>query len=120
MMCYTDKKIGGLKMVTLTFEFNKDKVKEAGKTEDELLQPMREHAKKYHIEEKEYGVFSKEGEDALCVLTMFVTRYTKVDPTYISYFSEWILNVDGEKEDCIEEVLKLYKKRGNLSSSVGA
>lgn len=104
-------------MVTLTFKFNKDKVREAGKTEDELLQPMREHAKKYDIEETEYGVFSKDGEDALCVLTMFVTRYTSMNLDYISYLDEWTLDVDGEKEDCIKEIFQLYKKKGisNLS-----
>lgn len=98
-------------MVTLTFAFNKDKVKEAGCTENELLQPMREHAEKYGIEEKEYGVFSKDGEDALCVLTMFVSRITRKDRNYINYFESWTLDVDGEKEDCIAETLKWYRKK---------
>jgi len=59
------KKEGNFNITTLTFVFNKDKLREAGYTEDELLQPMREHAKKYEIAETEKRVFSKEGEDAM-------------------------------------------------------
>lgn len=99
-------------MVTLTFDFDKNKVKEAGYTEDELLQPMREHAEKYGIDETKYGVFSKDGEDALCVLTMFVSRITRKNRSYINYFKNWTLDVDGEKEDCIYETLKWYRKKG--------
>lgn len=99
-------------MVTLTFVFNKNKVQEAGYTEDELLRPMREHAAKYDIAEDEYGVFSKEGEDALCVLTMFVSRSTRENLDYISYFDELTLNVDGEVEDCIVETKKWYEMKG--------
>lgn len=40
-------------MVTLKFVFNQEKLKQARKTEEELLQPMREHAKKYEIAEPE-------------------------------------------------------------------
>jgi hypothetical protein len=99
-------------MVTLTFIFNKDKVAKAGYTENELLQPMREHARKYGISETEYGVFSKEGEDALCVIGMFVTSITRNDLEYISYFDCWILDVNGQIEDCISETQKWYKKKG--------
>ncbi len=99
-------------MVSLTFVFNKEKVASAGSTEEELLCPMREYAEKYGISENEYGVFSKDGEDALCLLTMFVTRHTRKDLEYVSFLKEWTLDVDGETEDCISEVLKLYEKKG--------
>ena len=101
-------------MVTLTFVFNKDKVEKAGHTEDELLQTMREHAQKYGIAETEYGVFSKDGEDALCVVGMFVTGITRSNLEYISYFDCWTLDVDGEKEDCIAETKKWYQKKGKM------
>ena len=52
-------------MVTLTFDFNKEKVERDGFTTDELLQPMREHAKKWGISEPEYGFFAMDGENAL-------------------------------------------------------
>lgn len=92
--------------VSLTFVFNQDKITEAGLTEEELLRPMREHAKKYKIEEKEYGVFYKEGENALCVVGMFVPDIVWENPQYMDYLTEWTLDVDGEKEDCIKDTRK--------------
>ena len=80
-------------MVTLRFVFNQDKLKQAGKTEDEMLAPMRDHAKKYEIAEPEPGFFVKDGEDALCVIGMYIPKITRKD----------VLDVDGEKENCIEE-----------------
>ena len=106
-------------MTTLTFVFNKDKIKEAGYTEDELLQPMREHAKKYEILETEKGVFSKEGEDAMCVVGMFVSKITRLDLNYISYLDQWTLDVDGDVEDCIFATMKWYKKKGMQVASMG-
>jgi hypothetical protein len=99
-------------MVTLTFVFNKAKIAEAGYTEEELLQPMREHAKKYGISENEKGIFFKDGEDALCVIGMFVTTITRNNLEYISYFDRWTLNVNGKIEDCVYETKKWYKKKG--------
>lgn len=105
-------------MTTLTFVFNKDKIREAGYTEDELLQPMREHAKKYEILETEKGVFSKEGEDAMCVVSMFVPKIIKRIPYYMNFLTKWTLDVDGEKEDCIKETKEWIKEHG-LRSAVG-
>lgn len=106
-------------MVTLTFVFDKEKVLAAGTTEDELLVPMREHAKKYGISEDEYGVFSKDGEDALCDLSMFVAKHTRIHLDYVSYFKSWILDIDGEKEDCIEDTLSWYQEEGIQPIGVG-
>lgn len=91
-------------MVTLRFVFNQDKLEQAGKTEDEMLAPMREHAKKYEIAEPEPGFFAKDGENALCVFTMYVIDKTKQDKSYMDYIDNWILDVDGEKEDCKKEL----------------
>ena len=38
-------------MVTVTFKFNKEKLKEYGKTEDELLNPFREDLKPWTVSE---------------------------------------------------------------------
>lgn len=95
-------------MVSLIFEFNKEKVASAGLTTDELLQPMREHAKKYGVDEAEYGVFQMDGEDAVCVLLMFVIKMVDKDPKYIGFLDKWILDDDGEEEDCIEETYEYY------------
>lgn len=86
-------------MVTLTFDFNMDKVWEAGYTTDELLAPMREHAKKYGIDEVEYGVFAMDGINALAAIGKYAVS---VSPDFVDYLDNWILNVDGKEEDCIE------------------
>lgn len=99
-------------MVTLTFVFDQNKIAAAGLTEDELLKPMREYARNNDISEDKQGVFTKDGSDALCLLTMFVTRITRKYLDYVSYFENWTLDVDGEVEDCISETLKWYKKKG--------
>lgn len=99
-------------MTTLKFVFNKEKVAAAGTTEDALLAPMREHAAKYGIEETAHGFFSKDGEDAMCVITMFVDRHTRTHLDYVSYLNEWTLDVDGEEEDCIDNTLRWYKRKG--------
>ncbi|MCM1181291.1 MAG: hypothetical protein NC347_13630 [Clostridium sp.] len=99
-------------MVTLTFVFDKDRIEKAGYTEDELLQPMREHAQKYGILENQHGVFSKDGEDALCVLSMAVPQITEMNPQYLNLLAEWTLDMDGEKEDCIKETREWYAEHG--------
>jgi hypothetical protein len=100
-------------VVSLTFVFNEEKVKNAGLTEEELLKPMREHARKYDISETSKGVFKKDGEHALCVLTMIIPRITKKNPWYVNLMSEWTLDVDGEKEDCIETTHRWVKESNN-------
>lgn len=105
-------------MTSLTFVFDKDKIKEAGYTEDELLQPMREHAKKYNILETEKGVFYKEGEDAMCVVTMFIPQIIKQIPYYLDFLAKWTLNVDGEKEDCIKETMEWIEEH-SFQSAIG-
>lgn len=99
-------------MVSLRFVFNKEKVAAAGLTEDELLQPMRDHAKKYDIAEPEEGFFTKSGEDAMCQIGMFIINMTKKDHKYVTYFDSWIFDVDGEEGDCIEDTYKWYRKHG--------
>lgn len=101
-------------MVTLTFVFDKDKVAKAGTTEDELLAQMRAHAEKYHIAEEKYGVFSKDGENALCVLGMSLPMIVEENPRYINLLKEWTLNVDGEEEDCIQSSRRWLIKHNML------
>lgn len=101
-------------MTTLRFVFDKEKVAAAGKTEDELLAPMREHAAKYGIDEPEHGVFTKDGEDAMCVITMAVPMIVENDPGYINFLSKWPLNVDGDDEDCIESSVRWLTKNNML------
>lgn len=97
-------------MVKLEFVFDKEKIMQAGLTESELLQPMREHARKYGITEIEQGVFAKDGENALCAIMMFIPEIVATDRSYIELLEKWTLDVDGEKEDCLEEVRRCMDK----------
>ena len=101
-------------MVTLTFVFDKEKVAAAGTTEDELLAPMREHAERYQISEDEYGVFSKDGEDAYCVLGMAIPQMVKRDRRYLDLLKEWTFNVEGEESDCLESSRNWLLKHNKL------
>ena len=96
-------------MVTLTFVFNPEKVASVGSSEDELLKPMRDYARKYDISEDEYGVFSKDGEDAFCILTMVIPKLAKNNVKLLNALEQWTLNVDGEQEDCIQPSINWFK-----------
>ena len=76
------------------------------------MQPMREHAKKYNIVEVANGVFAKDGEDVLCTISMAIPLYTDMFPEYDRLLSRWILDVDGEKEDCIQETRGWFAMHG--------
>lgn len=100
-------------VVTLTFRFNPKRIKNSGYTEDDFLQPMREHAQKYDISETEYGIFSKTGENAMCDLVMFVIHIIEKYPEYVHFLDEWTLNDDGAIEDCIWEARQIIGKQYN-------
>lgn len=97
---------------SLTFNFNKEKVERDGFTTDDLLKPMREHAKKYGIDEPEYGVFTMDGENAMCDIGMFVVRMTRQNHAYISYLNTWLFDVCGKVEDCVATTKEIYAKKG--------
>ena len=42
-------------MVTVTLKFNEEKLKEIGRTVDEMLEPIRKTLAHFHIEEIEQG-----------------------------------------------------------------
>lgn len=98
--------------VSLTFDFNKEKVERDGFTTDDLLKPMREHAKKYGIDEPKYGVFTMTGEHAMCRIGMFVADITDINHAYISYLNTWLFDVCGDVEDCVETTKRIYAKKG--------
>lgn len=99
-------------MITLTFNLDYDKMAKEGITEADMLDPMREHSKKYKIDEISNGVFAKDGEDALCVLMMYVIEKSDEQADYIRYLKSWILDTGHEVEDCKQELIKIYKKEG--------
>lgn len=107
-----EKYEGGDYVVTLKFDLDYDIMSREGITEDDMLDPMREHARKHGIEEIRKGVFAKDGENALCVIMMYVTDITRKRTDYVKYIKSWLLDTGNEVEDCKQEVLRLYKKKG--------
>lgn len=99
-------------MVSLTFKFNEEKVADAGLTCDDLLVQMREHAKKYNIEEIEYGVFAKEGPDAVAVVGMIIPKIIRYNIELVDFLEEWTYDINGRPEDCIEEARYWEGRRG--------
>ena len=98
---------------TLTFNFDEEAVKAAGLTTDELLEDMRDYAKKCEITEVEYGVFEKIGIDAMAMLIGYAVRKDDVDPKFINYLTSWIADVDGSIEDCKAEILEIRERENS-------
>ena len=90
----------------LIFDFNEDKVVADGLTADELLAPMRAYGKEHGIRETSYGVFEREGREAMAIVLKFVVRYSTKNPWYLDYLEHWTFNIDGRIEDCKEETLR--------------
>jgi hypothetical protein len=99
-------------MVTLTFNLDYEKMEKDQVTENDMLEPMREHSKKYGIVEKQKGVFSMDGENALCDIMLFVMKVAADSSSYIRYLKTWILTTAGGSEDCKQEMISHYKKEG--------
>ena len=90
-------------MMKMTFVFDNAKLHQIGKSADEIIKPMRDHAKKWDIKEIAPYQFEKDGEDAMCDLFMFIPEILNKDKNYYTYFSSWYVEEDGRfKEDCIE------------------
>ena len=92
-------------MGRLTFIFNKDRLTEANKSENELLSPMREFAKQNGIRETSNGVFEIDGNDAFALLGGFVADIADEDHSYVTFLDKWELDVGGMIDDCIEDTL---------------
>lgn len=99
-------------MVTLTFNLDYEKMKQDGVTENDMLDPMREHSKQYGIIEKSTGVFSGEGENALCDIMIYVMKMASNSADYVKYLHTWILTTAGGSEDCKQEMIRHYRKEG--------
>ena len=90
-------------MMKMTFVFDNNRLLQTGKTADEVIEPMRDHAKKWHIDEVAPYQFEKDGKDALCDLFMFIPEILEKDKSYYTYFSKWYVEQNGQfYEDCIE------------------
>jgi len=99
-------------MVTVTFKFNEEKINKLGKKVDELLYPFREMAKEYNINEIQYGVFCKDGDEDMDALILPL-KYIRKHLGYIDILDEWTLDVDGEIEDCKAEMISYWERHKN-------
>lgn len=72
--------------------------------EMDMLDPMRTHLKKYGISETSKGVFTMDGENALCDSMLFVINMATDSSSYIRYLKTWILTTAGGNEDCKQEI----------------
>ena len=59
-------------MMKMTFVLDDNKLKQVGKSADEVMKPMRDHAKKWNIAEVAPYQFEKDGKSAMCDLIMFI------------------------------------------------
>ncbi len=90
-------------MVSLTFEFNEEIIKKDEVSKADLLKEMRSYAAENNIKEIKYGVFEKNGDDALATILNIATKLIRENSSYMEYIKKMELDVDGEKEDCIKE-----------------
>lgn len=95
---------------TLTFHFNEEKVKASGTTTGQLLEDMRAYAEECGVTETTYGVFEKEGAEAMAVLVGYAVRKAKEDWGFYELLDSLIADVDGAKEDCKEEMRTLLQE----------
>ena len=99
-------------MGKLTFVFNQKKLKESGKTENIMLQPIRDIAGEYGIKEIGHGVFEMPGNNAFAILGGFVVNITDQDHSYVGFLDKWELEVGGMVDDCIADTLEWYREEG--------
>ncbi|MBQ9199430.1 MAG: hypothetical protein IJ141_04560 [Lachnospiraceae bacterium] len=88
-------------MVSLEFVFDEEKVKMAGYTTDDLLEPMRKHAAKYGIAEERYGYFTMDGKNAMAALSIYVMDTYRKNSGLIDYLTKFELTVGNEVDDCL-------------------
>ncbi len=100
-------------MVKLTFEFNKAEVAKRGLTEDKiLLSDVRDYAKNNGIAETSYGVFEKDGDEALCSIMIIADQILLDNPRYMNCLKSLELeDENGEKENCIDSVKRWLEEK---------
>lgn len=101
-------------MVKLTFKFDKAEVAKAGLTEDKLLKDVRVFARKHDIEETSFGVFEKDGKDAVALLTMIGIDTFRKDLAYMKYIRTLELDDDGDVEDCKGSIQEWLAEEGKI------
>lgn len=99
-------------MVTILFDFNEEKAEQYGYNLNEVVSEVRTYFKRNGAHETKHLFFELEGEDAMCIATSLVVDIIRKDHNFVNVMNEWILNVDGEEEDCIEFAKEKNAKKG--------
>lgn len=78
----------------------------------EVISEIRTYFRKNGAHETKHLFFELEGEDAMCIAASLVVDVIKKDHCLVNIMNEWVLNVDGEDEDCIEFTKEKNAKKG--------
>ena len=100
-------------MVTVTLKFNEEKLKKIGRTADEMLEPIRKLMEQNDVEEVSAGYFRKDGcydMDALILPLKYIRKHMD----YLKYLDEWMLDVDGDIEDCKAEMISYARRHPEM------
>lgn len=97
-------------MVTMTINFNKNKLREQGYTEEQVLEPFDEYCFANGVSRPKINVFEKDGKHALALIGKIMYQIMN-DENIICLLESWYWDVDGEREDLLKGAYKWNKKR---------
>lgn len=98
-------------MVSMKIVFDDAKLAMAGLSKAELLKPIDAHFEKCGATKLGEGEYSQDGSKSLCNFELLITDIIMNNPEKIELLAEWLLDVDGDVEDCIEEAYSWYEER---------
>lgn len=96
-------------MVTIQFALNKENIKRAGYTITRVEEYLRDFYAKRHATEIAYLTFQRDDEHAMCDLGR-IGRVMRKDSLFLSFLEKCVWDVDGEVEDCLQEIKKYIAK----------
>ena len=99
----------------LTIVFDKEKLKAAGKTEEDYMDGIREYYSNHPVTEIKHNVFVMSGEHAACVLSLPIINITNDDRSFVGFLKRCILDMGDEINDVIEETYRWYEEYDNTN-----
>ena len=96
-------------MVTIQFELDENKIKEAGHTIANVEKYLRDFYSRRQANEIEYLTFQRDDENAMCVLGDIHDVMVE-NPSFMDFFKKCVWDVDGEIEDCLQEIKEYIVK----------
>ncbi len=98
-------------MVSMKIVFDDAKLAMEGLSKAEILQPIDEHFNRCGATKTAEGEYCQDGSKSLCNFELLITDIIMKKPELIEAMDEWLLDVDGDVEDCIEEAYSWYEER---------